>query len=113
MISSPIVLSLFSGLGQLDESFLITKLPADPGQPGRYGLELLPREEQSSVSRIAIWVDATSYHIVRIQTEDPLGNVNDISFTNIQVNIPLDLSLFALQVPEGVRLERQQVKPPS
>lgn len=111
IVSSPVVLSFFSGLGRLSEMFSITRLPTDPGPPEQYRLELLPREQESPVSRVILSVAANSYHVVRIQTEDPLGNINEISLTNIQVNSPLESSWFALEVPEGIRLERQETSP--
>lgn len=111
IINSPVVLSFFSGLGQLGEMFSITQLPSESGPPPRYRLLLLPREAESPVSQITLWVDPRSYQIVGIQTEDPLGNINEITFSNIQLNLPLDPSWFALEVPEGVRLERQEAVP--
>ena len=111
IINSPVVLSFFSGLGQLGEMFSITQLPAQSGPPPRYRLLLLPREAESPVSQITLWVDPHSYLVVGIQTEDPLGNINQITFTNIQTNPPLEPSWFALEVPEGVRLERQEALP--
>lgn len=109
IINSPVVLSLFSGLGQLSEMFNLTQLPLEPGPPARYRLELLPRESESPVSRVILWVAPESYQVVRIQTEDLLGNINEITLTNIKVNAKLEASSFALKVPEGVRLERQEV----
>jgi outer membrane lipoprotein carrier protein len=111
IINSPVILSFFSGLGQLGEMFNITQLPPDPGPPPRHRLVLLPRKSESPVSRIILWVDPNSLHVVRIQTEDPLGNINEITFTNIKVNAALEPSWFALEVPEGVRLERQEAMP--
>jgi len=111
IINSPVVLSFFSGLGQLGEMFSITQLPAESGPPPRHRLLLLPREAESPVSQIILWIDPHSHHVVGIQTEDPLGNINEITFTNIQVNAPLEPSWFALKVPEGVRLERQEGLP--
>jgi outer membrane lipoprotein carrier protein len=111
IISSPIVLSFFSGLGKLSDMFSISQLPADPGPPTRYRLELLPRESESPVSRVTLWVSSASYYVVRIQTEDPLGNINEVSFTNIQVDLPLEPSWFALEVPKGVRVEQQEASP--
>jgi outer membrane lipoprotein carrier protein len=112
IINSPVVLSFFSGLGQLGEMFRITQLPSESGPPPRHRLLLLPRESESPVSQITLWVDPQSHHVVGIQTEDPLGNINEITFTNIQVNEPLKPSWFALEVPDGFRLERQQAMPP-
>jgi len=111
IINSPVVLSFFSGLGQLGEMFSITQLPSESGPPPRYRLLLLPREAESPVSQITLWVDPRSYQVVGIQTEDPLGNINEITFSNIQLNPPLDPSWFALKVPEGVRVERQEAVP--
>ena len=111
IINSPIVLSFFSGLGELRETFTITQLPSESGPPLRYRLLLLPREAESPVSQIILWVDPHSYLVVGIQTEDPLGNINEITFSNIQLNPPLEPSWFNLEVPEGVRLERQEALP--
>ncbi len=111
IINSPIVLSFFSGLGQLTETFDISQLPPEPGPPMRFRLELLPRETESPVARVTLWIAAESYRVVRIQTEDPLGNINEITFTNIQVNASLEPSWFALNVPQGVRVERQEAMP--
>ena len=112
IINSPVVLSFFSGLGQLREMFSITQLPSESGPPPRHRLLLLPRESESPVSQITLWIDPQSRLVVAIQTEDPLGNINEITFTNIQVNQPLKPSWFDLEVPEGVRLEHQQAMPP-
>ncbi|MCG6918597.1 MAG: outer membrane lipoprotein carrier protein LolA [Deltaproteobacteria bacterium] len=112
IINSPVVLSFFSGLGQLREMFNVTQLPSESGPPPRHRLLLLPRESESPVSQITLFIDPQSHLVVGIQTEDPLGNINEITFTNIQVNQPLKPSWFALEVPEGVRLERQQAMPP-
>ena len=111
IISSPVVLSIFSGLGKLSEMFNIMQLPSDPGPPSLYRLELLPREPDSPVSRVTLWIASESYRVVRIQTEDPLGNINEISFTGIQVNPRLEPSWFAMNVPEGVAVERQEAMP--
>jgi outer membrane lipoprotein carrier protein len=111
IINSPLVLSFFSGLGKLGEMFSISQLPTESGPPPRLRLQLLPREAESPVSQIFLWIDPRSYQVVGIQTEDPLGNINKITFSNIQLNPPLQPSWFALEVPEGVRLERQQTVP--
>jgi outer membrane lipoprotein carrier protein len=111
ILNSPIVLSFFSGLGKLEKMFSITQLPTESGPPPRYRLLLLPREAESPVSQITLWVDPHSYQVVGIQTEDPLGNINEITFSNIQLNPPLQPSWFALEVPEGVRLEHQEAVP--
>jgi len=78
----------------------------------RYRLELLPRGSDSPVSRVILWIAAESYHVVRVQTEDLLGNINEITLSNIKVNAALDPSLFALKVPDDVTLERQEFVPP-
>jgi outer membrane lipoprotein carrier protein len=111
IINSPIVLAFFSGLGKLAETFDISQLPPEPGPPVRFRLELLPRESESPVARVTLWIAAESYRVVLIQTEDPLGNINEITFTNIQVNPSLEPSWFALNVPQGVRVERQEAMP--
>jgi outer membrane lipoprotein-sorting protein len=111
IIRSPVVLSFFSGLGQLRETFQISQLPDDPGPPKRHRLELLPRnpEMKAQVSKVGLWIEPETYRVVRIQTVDPLGNTNQIILSNFQVNAPLSASLFTLQVPKGVKVQRQEV----
>lgn len=111
ILNSPMVLSIFSGLGKLSEMFKISQLPSGPGPANLYRLELLPREPDSPVSRVTLWIAAESYLLVRVQTEDPLGNINDITFAAIKINPQLDLSWFAMKVPEGVAVERQEAMP--
>ena len=111
IINSPVVLSIFSGLGKLSEMFNIVRLPSEPGPPNLYRLELLPREPDSPVSRVTLWIAAESYRVVRIQTEDPLGNINVITFTAIKINPMIEPSWFAMKVPEGVAVERQEAMP--
>jgi outer membrane lipoprotein-sorting protein len=114
IIRSPVVLNFFSGLSQLRESFQISQLPDDPGPPKRHRLELQPREEEfkSQVSRVDLWIEPETYRVVRIQTVDPLGNTNQIILSNFQVNVPLSPSFFTMEVPKGVRVQRQEVSSP-
>ena len=111
IINSPVVLSIFSGLGQLSEMFKITQLPPEPGPPVHYRLELLPLEPNVPVTRVTLWIDAELYHLVRIQTEDTLGNVNEITFTGIKINPMLKTSRFDMNVPLGVTVQRQEAMP--
>jgi outer membrane lipoprotein-sorting protein len=109
-LRSPELLRFFSGLDRVAEAFHITPLPADPGPPELYRLELTPRDPEFPVSKVTIWAEPKSYLIVRVQTEDPLGNINRISLSDIRVNVPLAPSLFKLEVPEGARLQRQDLE---
>ena len=110
-ISTPEVFNLFSGLDRVAQTFSISQLPDEPGSLKQHRLELLPRKPEFPVSRVRLWIDPESYLVVRVQTEDPLGNVNQITLDQIQVNPPLDPSLFRLEVPEGVTVERQEASP--
>ena len=114
IIRSPVVLNFFSGLSQLGETFQISQLPDDPGPPKRHRLELLPldAEMKSQVSKVALWIEPETYRVVRIQTVDPLGNINQIILSNFQVNLPLSASLFTMQVPKGVKVLRQDASAP-
>jgi outer membrane lipoprotein-sorting protein len=109
-LRSPDLLRFFSGLDRVSETFTITQPPPDPGPPELYRLVLTPHEPEFPMSKVTIWVARESYMIVRVQTEDPLGNINDITLSNIRVNVPLAPSLFKLEIPEGVRLEQQPVQ---
>ena len=111
IINSPVVLSIFSGLGQLSEMFKITQLPPESGPTAQYRLKLLPLEPNAPVSQVTLWIDAESYHLVRIQTEDTLGNVNEITFTGIKINPTLKPSRFHMNLPPGVAVERQEAMP--
>lgn len=105
-IRFPELLRLFSDPGKIVETFRITRISADQGS-GLHRLELLPRDPEFPASMLTIWVDSSSYLVVRVKTEDSLGNVNDISLSNIQVNLPLPGNLFKLDIPEGAEVSRQ------
>jgi outer membrane lipoprotein-sorting protein len=105
-IRLPEIFNLFSGLDQAKEAFNITRLPDTIGSPAHHRLQLLPRNPNFPVTRVELWIDPQSYLVVGVQTEDSLGNINEISLNHIQLDSILDPSLFQLRVPEGVKLER-------
>jgi outer membrane lipoprotein-sorting protein len=105
-IALPEVFNLFSGLERVKETFNIARLPDSPGPPTRQMLELLPRDPEFPVARVILWIEPHSHLVVRVKTEDPLGNINEITLSRIELDSVLDPSLFQLKIPEGAKLER-------
>jgi outer membrane lipoprotein carrier protein len=111
-IRLPEIFNLFTGLDRAKKAFEIARLPDTVGSPAHHRLELLPRNPDFPVSRVELRIDPQSYLVVGVQTEDSLGNINEISLNHIQLDSILEPSLFQLKLPEGVRLERLTTSTP-
>ncbi|MBW1979849.1 MAG: outer membrane lipoprotein carrier protein LolA [Deltaproteobacteria bacterium] len=110
LIRSPVLLNFFSGFDKVAETFHISLLP-QASNGNYYVLELRPSRKDLPVSLVKTWIDPNSYLIMRIHTEDHLGNNNDMTFSNIKLNNLTDPSLFTLRIPPGVQLVHEEAGP--
>jgi len=65
-------------------------------------LELIPKQESISVTRIIVAVDAKNWRIRSFSIIDWAGNRTDVELFDIQVNKSLDDGLFTFKAPKGV-----------
>lgn len=120
MINSPasalkqdLTYSFFTGSGNLLEDF--TVLPPDLTEDSdkqTHVIKLIPREKQSQVASIHLWVTNDSL-IRRIEILDHFDTMTVLNFSNLQVNTldkdnsELMESLFHFTPPEGTEIINQ------
>ncbi len=116
-LDNDLTYSFFSGRAKIADTFHI--LPPDPeyiqeqvneGQPKP--LKLVPREPQSQMQSIHLWVTEDSL-IRRIEIRDHFDTITLLNLSNIEVNFLDDKpaaqvdSLFSFTPPEGTEIIRQ------
>ncbi len=104
---SPLVKSFLDGPASLAKYFKV-KAVRDKKKKG-FILTLIPRkrDEQVEIEKIRIWVEAGSYQIKAVETQDYMGNKNKVRLENIRALKTLPNTLFTLVVPRGVIVERR------
>ncbi len=101
-VRSPLV--FFEGLTAAQSEYAIA-FSADPSfdRSSRYILELTPRHrEKPSLLKILLFVDKTTFQVVRVDQYDLYGNVTELYFKESKVNQGLSDTLFRFEPPKGV-----------
>ncbi len=92
-----------SGVGNLRKDFEV-RLSGEDKKTFR--LELVPKRFQPGIKRLSIEVDKKSLLVVKTVVEDPFGNVTTVILKDIELNTPLEDSLFEFSAPKGVKVLR-------
>jgi len=99
----PVSITFLWGKGDLRKEFEPKLLPAHPlAKPGSIVIELTPRTDKRHYKKIVFVVDAKSFAVTQTLVYDPVGNVNDITFTAVKTNVGLPDDRFGFKVPAGV-----------
>ena len=93
-------LQFLLGDGQILESF---EVEATDCTPGRITLDLVPKEE-ATYERLGLVADSTSGDIVATSVLDPFGNLTEIRFSEIEINLDPEAETFELEIPDGVEV---------
>lgn len=64
-------------------------------------LKLIPRDEQSLVKSMKLWIDDGEWMMKKVELTDVNGKVTTYTVTDARVNIGLPDSRFKYQIPEG------------
>lgn len=64
-------------------------------------LKLVPRDEQSLIKTMKLWIDDSDWMMMKVELTDVNGKVTTYSVTDIRLNIGLPDSRFKYQIPEG------------
>lgn len=90
---------LLARRGSLEKQFTVT----DGGlSQGVRRIKLSPKATDSDFKEIELWLRNGVPQ--RLRFNDPLGGVNEVSFSEIQTNAAVDQKLFTFQVPKGVEV---------
>jgi len=95
--------NFLTGMGRLRDDFDISLAGTTPKI---YRLELLPKIDHPSISRITINVDKTTLLIMGTTVLDQFGNKTKVTFSGIEINSGLDPAIFTYTPPEGVIVVR-------
>jgi len=92
-----------SSMEQLIDYFRIS-MQSHPVAGEPYWLRLRPRYSRIAkhLNELELWIDATQFVPVRLRFVEPDGDVTDYQFSDLQINEELPLSLFKVELPDGV-----------
>jgi len=103
LFASPLARTFFEGALGLKTYFNVTLDPIESTQ-NLAVLKLVPRQEDPSVTFLYLWIDLQSYRICRIQSQDIVGNSNEVAIDSFAPHSGLDPALFQLDVPPSAKV---------
>jgi outer membrane lipoprotein carrier protein len=69
-----------------------------------YILKLTPRDENSSIESVKIWIVEGDLQITRVEITDISGTVTTYSVKSIKINSGVEDSIFKFSIPSGVKV---------
>jgi outer membrane lipoprotein carrier protein len=101
----PAALAFLTGQGSLTAEFDVTMAGQTPyGGPADYVLSLAPKQPQAQVKSILFVVDPSTFNVRESVITDAQGNVNDMLFSDIRVNVGIPDATFRFSPPAGTRV---------
>ncbi len=67
-------------------------------------LKLIPKDDQSFIQSLKLWVDESNWLIKKAEISDVSGKQTEYYVKDVEVNIGLQDSHFTYQIPEGVEV---------
>ena len=95
------MIKVITGQSNLREDF---KVKADGKENGLNKLKLIPKEATQQITMAVIWVSDDGI-IKRAMIQDFFGNENDITFTSLKFDVPMQDSMFKFTPPAGVEVQ--------
>jgi len=95
------------GVGNLRKDFkikLVGTSTKGPNAGHRLSLEPHDKELRTAVSNLVLVADPKDYTIISSSFTDAQGNVNNYSFSKIQMNPKLKPDLFTFKIPRGAKV---------
>ncbi|MDR3554391.1 MAG: outer membrane lipoprotein carrier protein LolA [Syntrophobacteraceae bacterium] len=98
LFTSPLASTFFDGALRLRDNFNVTLDPV-LSTPETAVLQLTPLRQDPGIKFAYLWINLRTSLISRVQTQDLLGNTNEITISSFTPRPSLDPGLFRLQVP--------------
>ncbi len=76
----------------------------ETGAPGLTGLKLIPRDEQSSLKYLRLWIDPRDWLIRKVELQDLNGKETVYVVSDIKVNAGIEESRFTYEIPRGAEV---------
>ena len=90
-----------SGEGKLTDSFRLKEVIKNEKTSQ---VVLIPLQKDRGMEKLALLVDNKKYQILGSKVYGSLGNITEIAFESIEINLTFPDSLFDFETPEGVDL---------
>lgn len=103
LFASPLARTFFDGAVGLKNHFEVT-MDAAQSTKSATVLKLVPKKEDPGIKILFLWIDLQSYRILRIESQDILGNTNRITLDSLSTHSSLDSKLFQLTVPPSTKV---------
>jgi outer membrane lipoprotein carrier protein len=97
----PVALTFMSGEGRLEEEF-DARLMQSPA--ASYVIELIPKRHEGDYRSLLLTVDRATFAVQASTVVDPVGNSNQVTFSNVRINSGLPDAAFRFTPPKGVRV---------
>jgi outer membrane lipoprotein carrier protein len=106
-------LAFLAGEGDLSRDFKLLNFTESISQKEEnFVLELIPREPNAALSKLALTVDKKTYYVIQTDVFDGLGNVTRTRFINIKTNVGLSDAFFHFTIPPGAEVLKMQEPSP-
>ena len=99
-------LSFLVGQGDLVGDFDHALLP--PGPRGELRLQLVPKKSTRQYRKLVLSLHPETFRVVGTEVEDPVGNLNTLTFLDLRVNQGLPDEGFDFTPPDGTRVVRSR-----
>jgi chaperone LolA len=103
-MGSTIATDFLSGMGNIREDFIV-RLAEEKKKV--YVLELTPIRLQQNVKMVFLHVDKHDSMVRKTVVEDFFGNSTHVSFTNLELNMPMRDAFFTFKPPPGVTVIKE------
>lgn len=101
--TSRVEYAFLTGLGNLEEQFGVEwASPRNRPDDSLSYLELIPRDEQASFTKVVLGVEPKGHRILATEVTDFFGNVTILRFADLQDNVKLADETFVFKAPKGV-----------
>ncbi len=77
---------ILNDLSKLDEYFAVERVLDDQNGKRLHVLSATPKDEQANVKTLKIWLTKRQLQLERVVITDKLGNVTDLTFTQVKMN---------------------------
>jgi outer membrane lipoprotein carrier protein len=105
-LQSDVTYAFFAGTGNVLRDFEISAVGEDYCCGTPPDLRLTPKQSHPQVDYLYVWLNE-NFLISRMQIADHYGSITDLTFTNIKLNLPVDLERFKFVPPVGTEIIRQ------
>ena len=85
---------------RLHDHFVVELAATQAQEEGRFVLKLVPKQEQTDLTEILLYVSKSTFDIVQAATFNVFGDKTSIRFAGFRFNQGLDASLFMFKIPK-------------